>query len=52
MPSIFTPTPAEIERKKPGSGGKHPVTRRPTGDRGGLVRPTSAMTAGSGAAVS
>ena len=35
MPSIFTPTPAEIERKKPGIGGKPPVTRRPTGGGGG-----------------
>ncbi len=35
MPSIFTPTPAEIERKKPGTGGKPPVTRRPTGGGGG-----------------
>ena len=35
MPSIFTPTPTEIERKKPGTGGKPPVTRRPTGGGGG-----------------
>jgi len=35
MPSIFTPTPTEIERKKPGIGGKPPVTRRPTGGGGG-----------------
>ncbi len=35
MPSIFTPTPAEIERKEPGFGGKPPVDRRPTGGGGG-----------------
>ena len=35
MPSIFTPSPTEIERKKPGTGGKPPVTRRPTGGGGG-----------------
>jgi cytochrome c oxidase subunit 3 len=35
MPSIFTPTPAEIERKEPGIGGKPPVDRRPTGGGGG-----------------
>ena len=27
MPSIFTPTPAETERKDPGFGGKPPVDR-------------------------
>ena len=26
MPSIFSPIPAEIERKAPGTGGKPPVT--------------------------
>jgi cytochrome c oxidase subunit 3 len=35
MPSIFTPTPSEIERKEPGIGGKPPVDRRPTGGGGG-----------------
>jgi cytochrome c oxidase subunit III len=35
MPSIFTPIPAEIERKSPGIGGKPPVDRRPTGGGGG-----------------
>ena len=35
MPSIFTPTPSEIERKDPGFGGKPPVDRRPTGGGGG-----------------
>ena len=35
MPSIFTPAPSEIERKRPGTGGKPPVTRRPTGGGGG-----------------
>lgn len=35
MPSIFTPTPAETERKDPGFGGKPPVDRRPTGGGGG-----------------
>ena len=30
MPSIFTPSPPEIERKEPGIGGKPPVDRRPT----------------------
>lgn len=35
MPSIFTPTPAETERKEPGYGGKPPVDRRPTGGGGG-----------------
>jgi len=35
MPSIFTPIPAEIERKSPGTGGKPPVDRRPTGGGGG-----------------
>jgi cytochrome c oxidase subunit III len=35
MPSIFTPSPTEIERKVPGTGGKPPVTRRPTGGGGG-----------------
>ncbi len=35
MPSIFTPLPAETERKAPGTGGKPPVDRRPTGGGGG-----------------
>ncbi len=35
MPSIFTPTPAETERRDPGFGGKPPVARRPTGGGGG-----------------
>ncbi len=35
MPSIFTPIPPEIERKAPGTGGKPPVDRRPTGGGGG-----------------
>jgi cytochrome c oxidase subunit 3 len=34
MPSIFTPAPAETERKEPGIGGKPPVDRRPTGGGG------------------
>lgn len=35
MPSIFTPIPHEVERKAPGTGGKPPVDRRPTGGGGG-----------------
>lgn len=35
MPLIFTPTPSETERKAPGTGGKPPVDRRPTGGGGG-----------------
>jgi len=35
MPSIFSPIPAEIERKAPGTGGKPPADRRPTGGGGG-----------------
>ena len=35
MPSTFTRTPTETERKEPGIGGKPPVTRRPTGGNGG-----------------
>jgi cytochrome c oxidase subunit 3 len=35
MPSTFTRTPTETERKEPGIGGKPPVTRRPTGGGGG-----------------
>jgi cytochrome c oxidase subunit III len=35
MPSIFTPSPPEIERKEPGIGGKPPLDRRPTGGGGG-----------------
>lgn len=34
MPSIFTPSPVETERKSPGIGGKPPVDRRPTGGGG------------------
>ena len=35
MPSIFTPAPPDTERKSPGTGGKPPVDRRPTGGGGG-----------------
>ena len=35
MPSIFTPSPSDTERKEPGIGGKPPVDRRPTGGGGG-----------------
>jgi cytochrome c oxidase subunit 3 len=35
MPTTFTHTPAETERKRPGIGGKPPVDRRPTGGGGG-----------------
>jgi cytochrome c oxidase subunit 3 len=35
MPSTFTRSPAETERKEPGIGGKPPVDRRPTGGGGG-----------------
>jgi cytochrome c oxidase subunit 3 len=35
MPSIFTPSPTEIERREPGIGGKPPLDRRPTGGGGG-----------------
>lgn len=35
MPSTFTRTPAETERRDPGIGGKPPVARRPTGGGGG-----------------
>jgi cytochrome c oxidase subunit 3 len=35
MPSTFTRTPSEAERKEPGIGGKPPVDRRPTGGGGG-----------------
>ncbi len=35
MPSTFTHSPAETERKEPGFGGKPPVDRRPTGGGGG-----------------
>jgi cytochrome c oxidase subunit 3 len=35
MPSIFTPSPAEIERRDPGIGGKPPLDLRPTGGGGG-----------------
>lgn len=35
MPSTFTRTPTETERKEPGIGGKPPLDRRPTGGGGG-----------------
>ena len=35
MPSTFTQTPAETERKEPGFGGKPPLDHRPTGGGGG-----------------
>jgi len=35
MPATFTRSPAETERKEPGTGGKPPVTKRPTGGGGG-----------------
>jgi cytochrome c oxidase subunit 3 len=35
MPTIFTPVPSDVERKAPGTGGKPPVDRRPTGGGGG-----------------
>lgn len=35
MPSTFTRSPAETERKEPGIGGKPPLDRRPTGGGGG-----------------
>ncbi len=35
MPSTFTHSPAETERKEPGIGGKPPLDRRPTGGGGG-----------------
>ena len=35
MPATFTRSPAETERKEPGTGGKPPVDRRPTGGGGG-----------------
>lgn len=35
MPATFTHSPAEIERKEPGIGGKPPLDRRPTGGGGG-----------------
>jgi cytochrome c oxidase subunit 3 len=35
MPSTFTRTHPETERKEPGIGGKPPVARRPTGGGGG-----------------
>ncbi len=35
MPATFTRTPAEIDRKDTGIGGKPPVDRRPTGGGGG-----------------
>jgi len=35
MPSTFFPSPVETERKSPGTGGKPPVDRRPTGGGGG-----------------
>ena len=35
MPSAFTHSPSEAERKEPGFGGRPPVDRRPTGGGGG-----------------
>jgi cytochrome c oxidase subunit 3 len=35
MPTTFTHTPTETERREPGFGGKPPVDRRPTGGGGG-----------------
>lgn len=35
MPVTITRTPADVERKEPGIGGKPPVDRRPTGGGGG-----------------
>ena len=35
MPATITPAPIEVERKDPGSGGRPPVHRRPTGGGGG-----------------
>ncbi len=35
MPSTFIPNSTEIERRSPGTGGKPPVDRRPTGGGGG-----------------
>jgi hypothetical protein len=36
MPATFTRTPAhEVERKDPGTGGRPPVDKRPTGGGGG-----------------
>jgi cytochrome c oxidase subunit 3 len=35
MPTTFTHSPAETERKEPGIGGKPPLDRRPTGGGGG-----------------
>lgn len=35
MPSTFTHSPPETERKEPGIGGKPPVAHRPTGGGGG-----------------
>jgi cytochrome c oxidase subunit 3 len=35
MPSIFTPSTTEIERRDPGIGGKPPLDLRPTGGGGG-----------------
>ena len=35
MPSTYTHTPAETERKEPSIGGKPPLDRRPTGGGGG-----------------
>ncbi len=34
MPTLFTPLPPSVVRKAPGSGGKPPVARRPTGGGG------------------
>ncbi|MFZ0518160.1 MAG: heme-copper oxidase subunit III, partial [Acidobacteriaceae bacterium] len=35
MPATITPAPIDVERKDPGSGGRPPVHRRPTGGGGG-----------------
>jgi cytochrome c oxidase subunit III len=35
MPATITPAPIDVERKDPGSGGRPPVPRRPTGGGGG-----------------
>ena len=35
MPATITQSPIDVERKDPGSGGRPPVHRRPTGGGGG-----------------
>ena len=35
MPATITQSPIDVERKDPGSGGRPPVPRRPTGGGGG-----------------